>query len=195
MDVPLKILHTVGAASKDPARYQLAGVYFERNGGFSATATDGKQLTTVTWPDTDGGDDYAAIIPIESIKRILKVKDGHHQKVSLPDCLGTDKDTRSRDEAMLLPGADKVTIDAIDGKYPDYRWVCRQTSDNEIRINPFILINQLQTICKALGLSKNDGSTMMLGINDAANPLCLTATADGVLARGYVMPLVADKKK
>jgi hypothetical protein len=96
---------------------------------------------------------------------------------------------------MLLPGADKVTIDAIEGKFPDYRWICRTTSDHEIRINPFILINQLQVMCKALGLSKHDGSTMILGINDAENPLSLSGTSEGVTAHGYVMPLVTNNKK
>ena len=196
MDVPLNVLHTVGAASKDTARYQLAGVFFERNGVLSATATDGKQLTHVTWEDPSGkADDFASIISSESIKRILKVRDSLHEKVSLPDCLGTDKDIRDRDEAVLLPGADKVTIEAIDGKYPDYRQVCRETSEHEIRINPFILINQLQVLCKALGLSKRNGSTVVLGMNDAKNPLKLEGTSGGVTARGYIMPLVAEKKK
>lgn len=197
MDVPLNVLHTVGAASKDTTRYQLAGVFFERNGALSATATDGKQLTHVSWEDPSGAPEgFASIVTTESIKKVLKIRDGLHKKVSLPDCLGTEKDTRFRAEAELLPGADKVTIDAIDGKFPDYRWVCRKTSEHEIRINPFILINQLQTMCKALGLSKRDGSTMVLGINDDENPLSLTGTSGGITARGYVMPLVTvDKKK
>lgn len=192
MDVPLNVLHTAMAASKDPARFQLTGVFFERNGNLSATATDGKQLTHITWKDDSGKtDDFAAIVASDSLKKVLKVRDGLHEKVSIPDDLHITR----RSEAMLLPGADKVTVDAIDATYPDYRWVCRETSEHEIRINPFILINQLQTLCKALGLDKKDGSTMVLGFNDAENPLKLEGTSNGVRARGYVMPLVVDKAK
>jgi DNA polymerase III sliding clamp (beta) subunit (PCNA family) len=83
MDVPLNILHTMGAASKDAARYQLTGVFFERNGALSATATDGKQLTHVSWEDPSGAvEGFASIIPNESIKRLLKVRDGKPSRLS-----------------------------------------------------------------------------------------------------------------
>ena len=59
MLIPPKVLKGVSlAASQDTARYQLCGVYLERNGDTTphATATDGKVLASATWREDPPGE-------------------------------------------------------------------------------------------------------------------------------------------
>lgn len=106
------------AASRDPTRYQLGGVYFEiRDGKLTLTATDGKRLTNDYLKlDALKDQEVHAIVPNRAVDAILKM-------LSSPSAVGEDKFTLAftEIEVVVKTGSSQLNAKLIEGTYPNYR--------------------------------------------------------------------------
>jgi DNA polymerase-3 subunit beta len=102
------------AASRDVARFQLTGVYFEIEGDkLILTATDGKRLTHDQMKaENPGGLEARAIVPNRAADVILKVLAQGEPNVTL--ALGDP-------DFQVGFGRGQLTAKVIQGAYPDYR--------------------------------------------------------------------------
>jgi DNA polymerase-3 subunit beta len=102
------------AASRDVARFQLTGVFFEIDGDkLILTATDGKRLTNdYLRIHNPSGAQCSAIIPNRVVDVVLKILAQGPEDVSL--VLGDPN-------FQLSFGRGELTAKAIQGTYPDYR--------------------------------------------------------------------------
>lgn len=109
------MLRRVGiAASRDMARFQLTGVYFEVDGErLTLTATDGKRLTNdFTTVNNPAGSASSAIVPNRVVDVLLKVLSQGTEEFHF--VLGDPNFQASF-------GRGELVAKAIQGSYPDYR--------------------------------------------------------------------------
>lgn len=102
------------AASRDLARYQLTGVFFEiQSEKLIMTATDGKRLTNDHMRiDNPGGINASAIVPNRVVDVLLKVLTQGPTDVAI--VLGDPN-------FQVSFGRGELTAKVIQGTYPDYR--------------------------------------------------------------------------
>ena len=105
------------AASRDPTRFQLNGVFFEiQDGQVSLTATDGKRLTHDRFKvHKDEGLAISAILPNQAVDVMLKV-------LSSPLVRDDDVTLLITETHLSLKAADTLICSTqIEGMYPNYR--------------------------------------------------------------------------
>ena len=102
------------AASRDVARFQLTGVFFEVEGDrLTLTATDGKRLTNDHMRiDNPGASSRSAIVPNRVVDVLLKVLTQGQAEVSL--VIGDPNFQASF-------GVGELTAKVVQGSYPEYR--------------------------------------------------------------------------
>jgi DNA polymerase-3 subunit beta len=107
------------AASRDPTRYQLNGVYISiEKGRVSFTATDGKRLTHDHFRLDDGIDgNHTVILPNQAVEIFLRVLSTH----SLPD--ETVTLAFSSTHLTLKTRDHQISSNLIEGLYPNYQSV------------------------------------------------------------------------
>ena len=117
------------AASRDPTRYQLGGVFFELGSGkLTLTATDGKRLTNDFLKVDESGDETSAIVPNRAVDAILKVL-GSVEDEDEKFVLGfTDTDVVVRTEGSQL------NAKLIEGNYPNYRNALPQDAPVKVKM-------------------------------------------------------------
>jgi DNA polymerase-3 subunit beta len=102
------------AASRDPSRYQLTGVFFEIDGErLTLTATDGKRLTNDQMRvENSAGVEAKGIVPNRAVDTLLKV------------VLQGDSEIRlviGEANLQVRFGKGDLTAKLIQGAYPDYK--------------------------------------------------------------------------
>ena len=106
------------ATSRDTTRYQLAGVFFELNGGkLTLTATDGKRLTNDYLKVEDPGNAAVnAIVPNRAVDVILKLLassvDGGDEKFSLGF---------TETDVVVRTTLSQINARLVEGTYPNYK--------------------------------------------------------------------------
>ena len=224
MLIPKSVFSTVQAASKDPSRYQLCGVYLERvaDRKCRAVATDGKQLTEVTWNEEDDPEDHPhGTVPVEGFSAIVPSTDMKSLERMAPksprpilENVALDEHPSMNGQPFHLPfvstdldATQKRDVRAVEGTYPDYKSVINVTAYSggfQIRFNPYILANQLLTVAKCAGMKKNGNGTVVLAFREPIrgdkhsqperHPVQIWAKSeDGQIeVTGLAMPLVAE---
>jgi len=104
-------------ASTNPARYQLNSVYMDTK---SLVATDGKRLLlskkAIVWDNGVPALDRGIIIPLAAAKMFVKMTDKKQSDVSLSlSFIGM--------RAVVTHTASGYSVNALEGKYPDYKQV------------------------------------------------------------------------
>lgn len=202
MQVPREALALIGAASKDPSRYQLDGINIRRNGGLEACATDGKQLTVLKWKDdADKGKDGSVILSREAVALIKKAL----PPKAFEGRLQLSEDGEVPDapyyEREVFTGTATVKAECIQGKFPDYQFVLERDGryDREFHVNPFVLMDQMKVIIGALGWTRGGVNqshkvsvTVGRGKNGKAMPFLFRGEQDDLSVIGAVMPMVKD---
>lgn len=192
MNIPKEALALIGAASNDPARYQLTGVRFVENGCLEAVATDGKQLTRLRWNEPVEGSE-AVTIDIDSLKTVKKTMGKEDSHFSL------ESGEHGAERRIELREA-TVTTGVIQGVYPNYESVLVDGGfDRTYHIDPFILRDQMNVLIGALGLTKKKNAcylTMRFGPKKGC-PMRFEGTDKSkyLSVTGLVMPIVLNKKK
>jgi DNA polymerase-3 subunit beta len=107
------------AASRDPTRYQLGGVFFEvGEGKLTLTATDGKRLTNdMVRVEGDLQEQVEAIVPNRAVDAIVKML--HSPGTSSLEerfFLGF-----THTDLVVKTGSSQLHAKLIEGKYPNYR--------------------------------------------------------------------------
>lgn len=116
MRIPKFIKALCKFCDTDPSRYALGGVKCEHSGGVSAmTATDGRYLASVSFPD-DSDDTVDAIVNGKQLaKAVSAVGTGASSKLS--EHLYAD-DT---DKFATIKGNGIASAELCDGRFPQYR--------------------------------------------------------------------------
>lgn len=105
-------------AAKNDIRYYLNGVHIERHsdGTVVIVATDGHRMLVGLTKRAEPGEPWTAILPCDGVKRAL-VGAG-----KAPLTLTIDTDEKGRNGLPLIQLGD-ISLEQIDGKYPDWRRV------------------------------------------------------------------------
>ena len=213
MEIPKEALALHGAASTEPSRYQLTGVYFTRNGPLDpsngsghqleACATDGKQLTRLRWKDRNGETKsygkFGVILSTADCKQLQKCCNKSTEYLRISEAEHVD------DKASVFVNSGAQDVEPISGDFPKYGFVLEKGSeyDRIALVDPFILRNQLDVICKALGWTKhgqNRAHHVRLhiarpgkGRKTVDEPLIMEASEGLLSVDGAVMPIVENK--
>jgi DNA polymerase-3 subunit beta len=120
------------AASRDPTRYQLNGVFFEIKGGkMTLTATDGKRLTNDYFKLEDSSNvEVNAIVPNRAVDAILKI-------LSSPGGDGDEKFTLgfTDTDVVVRSGHGHLNAKLVEGAYPSYRNALPQDCPIKVKAN------------------------------------------------------------
>ncbi len=211
MLIPKEVLNVLGAASKDPNRFQLCGIHLKRltHDRCSAVATDGKQLTVVTWDEDDWKEYPDGPEPVDGFDTIVPDHDVKSLRAMIPSCtprpildnLVLDEGPHSNGNPHLLPFS-STDLDskqnrecrAIEGTYPDYSSVIHSGGGVRVMFNPYILANQLLTVAKCAGLDKKEARVTLefKTRKPAEHPMLIKteSTDKRIQVTGMAMPLV-----
>jgi len=183
----------MGAASKEPGRFQLTGVHFVSNGSLEAVATDGKQLTRLRWNEPAEGDEKVTIDTdsLKTVKKTLGKTDTHFSLEPGDDPY--KRNVELREATVIVP--------VLNGVYPDYDSVLDPAGlDRTYLVDPFILRDQITVMIGVLGLNRKDGTdnrlTMRCGTKKGT-PIVFEGRDKShyLSATGLVMPIVQNKGK
>lgn len=213
MKIPKEALALSGAVATDPTRYQLTGVYFTRNGSPStsgnggsqqmeACATDGKQMTRLRWEprddETKGDGEFSVILSKADCKQLQKCCNSSTEYLEISEA------TQAQKMRAVFVGSGTQDVEPLPGHYPKYAGVLKRGPeyDRIALVNPFILRNQLDVICKALGWRKGGDHIIKLHIarpgkdeKTVNEPLMIEASEGPLSVDAAVMPIVLNKGK
>lgn len=206
--IPKQILEAVRSASKDPARYMLAGIYLERltEDECSATATDGKQLLNVRWKEDDwkehpkgseGVKGFSAILPTTEIKALKGMIPRCTPRPILENLCLDESESNGRLPFSVtdLETSTGRESSPIQGDYPDYKWALNGGKGFSIRFNPLIMANLLTAVAKCADVDVVE-LQFSTDRNPEKHPVMVIATnkLNQIKVKGMVMPLVEAKK-
>ena len=125
------------AASRDPTRYQLNGVFVEVSGGkIHFTATDGKRLTHDSFkPTQDDGLQISAILPNQAVDVFLRVLSSQMIQDE------TVKLHLSETHVALSTEDTRITSTLIDGLFPDYKSILPAETRLKVRASRSALLH------------------------------------------------------
>lgn len=168
---------------KKDIRYYLNGIYVEFNKyNTILVATDGHRLLTTAIYNNDvqhGRDTIGAIIPIEIIESLLKVK----SKIGAVS-IYLDVENNIVRKIHLVNDAIKLEVLPIDGKYPDFRRVFPESVSNEPGNYDFSFLNDFDKAAQYLAGHKKAKAALSQNGDKAA-----LVDLDYPDCAGVVMPL------
>lgn len=137
------IKKTIFAVSLDEKRYNLNGVFFEKDGRIiRMVATDGHRLSLVEKEDVDIEKfklDKGIILPrrgLSELKRILE-DDKENKKVYVG---------RKGNNSVFRIGRLSMIMRLLEGEFPDYRGLIPTDNDKKFAINKIRFINSLRRV-------------------------------------------------
>ncbi len=132
-DLRRMLQRTAFAVCEDDTRLSLAGIYFDlrQSGLLKLVATDGHRLSqeSLHIPDRQGSS--GVIVPRKGVFEMLKVLETAAEEVSVR--VGSRL-------VFLLAGETELAMRTVQGEFPDYRQVIRETSPNTavIPVGPWV---------------------------------------------------------
>lgn len=198
MLIPAAFFHSQKTAAHDASRFQLCGVYLERDatGKCSVTSTDGKRLSHLSWQDWDVSEasgkvePFARIIPNVDASALAKGK----EDVRIAET--------PNGKAVFRQGSTTVESTPVDGNYPDYRLatekLCGEGPMVSMRFDLELLADTLSAM-KAMipGARKGDPRYVMMTIYSAEKPIefKFEGRVSGIetTAQVLAMPLVGGR--
>lgn len=208
------------AASTDPSRYQLGGIFLERDGSdhARATATDGKLLISSRWREEDPTEfpgpatckeGFSAIMPAAAARDVARAIPTARQVGPRPILMRAAVDEISANGTLPVTVTDlsttrRVDVPAIEGAYPNYQNAFPMTAPTfTMRMNPALLRDLCDALVKihpgepARGKEKATGpDCAVVEFYAPDRPLVfrLKSKAGDVETVGLAMPLVLETK-
>lgn len=191
MYLPRFIRKLVKHTDNELSRYALGGVYFESGAGkVRVTATDGKQLVTVTREDESASADNAFIMDAKPLDKAVQYLASGKPKA--PVSVESDGD-----KAKLSVITEDATVPLIDGRYPNIQQAmdhCRPEQGSTAYVDAKLLKRFCETVIDAtksnpkaiIGLTVSSDGDKALGMGAIAD--------DGAVIRGLLMPLAGDDR-
>ncbi len=133
------------AQSSDETRYIMNGIYFSfEDGALTLSATDGRRLAVISKElETAEGNAGNLILPAKTVaelERILgrgdSVKIAFNDRQAAFELHGGDDD-----ESSGLIGSTYLVSKLVEGKYPNYRQVIPQETDQRIKVERELLLD------------------------------------------------------
>lgn len=145
---------TVFAASTDETRYNINGVFLEKDGAnIRMVATDGHRLALIErsseWPKLDKG----VILPRKGILELKKFLESGEGAISL---------AFTANSMIVKKDGTIVVIRLIDGEFPDYKQVIPKGNDKKIGLERIDLLSSLKRVSL---LSMEKGRGVKFGIS------------------------------
>ena len=191
MWLPVFVRKLVKHTDKTSSRYALGGVRYEADecGAVRLTATDGKQLITVTHEDGGSSETGDWIVEGESL-------DNAYRAVC-PNAK-TKASVSFQDNHAVVFGKGNMTADFCEGRFPDVGQAIRHCG---IEAGPRMVVDAklLKLFCETvIEASKgNFGNTAKIALqipNDNGKALQMIAcSSDGAVIRGLLMPITDDE--
>lgn len=182
MKIPLFIKALARICDKESSRYALGGIECKSDGTTAQlTATDGRILATVHYPDGDGKE-FEAIVAAKDLSNgpAATYKQGVHYDGK---CIGS--------------GKDKVAVTPVDGRFPDCEKVLTIHDSPDGYATVTLDAELLGKLC-ALADGMNDkGEQRGITLYVKDQQSCVFAAArsqDGHVARLAIMPRAVDDK-
>lgn len=140
---------TAFASSTDETRYNINGVYVEKEGAnIRMVATDGHRLALIErkseWPDLDKG----VILPRKGVFELKRFLDTHEDG-SLSLAFTPNSMVVKQDSTILI-------MRLIDGEFPDYKQVIPKGNERKVRVERLGFLSSLKRV-SLLSLEKGKG--------------------------------------
>ena len=142
------IERTAFASSTDETRYNINGVFVEKDGAnVRMVATDGHRLALMErsseWPVLDKG----VILPRKGVLELKKLLDDKKETLSL---------SFTSNSMVVKKDGTIIIIRLIDGEFPDYRQVIPKGNEKKIRVERMGLLSSLKRV-SLLSMEKGRG--------------------------------------
>jgi hypothetical protein len=183
MKIPAFIKQLAKVCDHESSRYALGGIKCEGDGTTAKlTATDGRILATIHYPD----DDKPVDVVVET-----------RELARAPSVLWKKGPPPRFDGKALCVGKDSTPIDTVDGRFPRYEdiFTIHDQPDGYVAVNvDAALLAKLCALSNAMNDDQHKGKGITLFVKDAKSCVFATTTSeDGKhVARLAIMPLAAD---
>lgn len=183
MKIPAFIKQLVKCCDNGSSGYALGGVKCESDGATAKlTATDGRILATIHYPDDDKPVDVVA---------------DTRELARSPAALWKKGPPPRFDGKALCVGRDSTPIETLDGRFPQYEsiFAIHDQPDGYVAVKvDAALLAKLCALSHAMNDDMRNGKGITLFVKDATSCVFATTTSeDGKhVARFAIMPLAAD---
>jgi DNA polymerase III sliding clamp (beta) subunit (PCNA family) len=179
----MKLPHFIKRIAKfcdaDEIRHSLNGIHCKSDGRTAqVTATSGRVLVSVHWPDEDG----------EEVNAIAEGK-----SLSAPPAPAFKHPNGVRFDGTQFRGGHEGAVEVIDGRFPECEQFFPESLDGyaAVRLDAALF----RKLCDLANDMNKKGRDFTLFVKDADSPVFATAASgEGHVARMCVMPRVCDSK-
>jgi hypothetical protein len=184
MKLPSFIRQLVRCCDSESSRYALGGVKCESASAMSTvTATDGRQLVTVSYADDPGTGTVDTIIDGKSLAKAVAAVAAKNTPVKL-------------DGATVCSRGGHSSVQVIEGRFPRYEDVFGIYEDDPAdyvctKLDPDLL----GKLCDVFSATQGDSASkgVDVWVKDCSSPVYFArTTAEGECIRAVLMPLAAD---
>ena len=179
MQIPPFIKRLAKFCDKEQSRYALGGIECKSDGTTAQlTATDGRILATVHWPDKD-------------CVEMDVIADG--RQLSSPPAKAFKTQLGVRFDGEEFRAGHQGTVEAIDGRFPKYEQLFPDSLDGYVGVR--LDADLLRKLCDLSHDMNSDqhGRGITLFVKDATSCVFGTTTStEGHVARMCIMPRAAD---
>lgn len=181
MQIPSFIKRLAKFCDTERSRYALGGIECKSDGTTAQlTATDGRILACVHWPDKD-------CVEMDVI--------ANGKQLSSPPAKAFKHGLGVRFDGDEFRGGHKGTVEHVDGKFPKYEQLFPDSLDGYIGVRFDAAL--LRKLCDLSDDMNDDATTrgITLFVKDQTSCVFGTTTStDGHVARMCIMPRAADEK-
>lgn len=170
---------------KNEIRYYLKGLYFEaaKNDGFYLVATDGHRMAIIKDDNQQADRDYSFIIPVETIKDLIKMMDKDNPIAYL------QYDSENNRITIQYKG-NMMGVAPVDGKFPDFRRVVPASVTGEAGQFNADYIADFKKMANYINATKNlDCYIKQNGEQVAIVDICANKPEFNIYGIGLIMPL------
>ncbi len=164
------------AQSSDETRYIMNGIYFNfEEGTLTLAATDGRRLAVIK-KDLEATEDKGGslILPAKTVAELERILgDGDTVKIAFSDRQAAFELSNGEDEKSTgLIGSTYLVSKVVEGKYPNYRPVIPQETEQRIKIERELL---LDCVRRAALVTTDQSSSIKMKIHN--NLMEITASS------------------
>jgi hypothetical protein len=184
MKIPVFIKALARICDKESSRFALGGIECKSDGKIAQlTATDGRILATVHYPDEDGKA-FTAIAPAKELSN---------------GPAAAYKAGVQYDGKFVGTGKDKTSVEPLDGRFPRYEdiFTIHDQPDGYVAVKvDAALLAKLCALSHAMNDDQHKGKGITLFVKDSQSCVfAATTSEDGKhVARLAIMPLAADEE-
>jgi hypothetical protein len=189
MRIPKWIKQLANVCDRESSRYALGGILVEHKDGVgSLTATDGRILCNVSYPDNVGPDMDMVINGKEAGKAVTHC-------ITKDKVLSVGPDERNPDKYATICGQKGASsVEVMEGRFPRYEDIFDMNKSTagyvHVRLCPHLLGKLMEVYAAAVDANGFDRKAVGFWIKDSRSAVHLAhTTSNGEVIRSLIMPI------